>query len=470
MSDNNRTFFKKSIQGQMSLGDIFSDVSRKHTPEESARVLIAGTALTTPDESEMLAGWQKPFLFARFALATLACMVLFMLLGGFAKGAQDAFLACMAFMVPMVMLILTWEMNIPRSISLMEILKVVAIGGALSLAFAIVMFFFDLSDGFFNAPIAEEPAKFAVVYLLLKRKNRKYILEGMLLGMAVGTGFAIVETFGYIMGSSRDALIDAVAKAIVAGRDVTYAELYNISFEEGLSTAVLRLVNAFAGHGFYAALYSGGIMIAKGAEPVNAKHIFSPSFLICFAVSCVLHGLNNSDVPMLFPILYFGNYVILTYSFVQTAIAIVFLLGMYKRGVNQVIQACTAHNQGRVTIAVNRNVANVNLGGGSQPSGGRVEFVSGPLAGQSFPLHQGMDLVIGRSPSCTIPVTGASSVSGKHCTVNISGSMILVTDLGSTNGTYLGSQRLAPQQPTPVPDGGVIYLGSKSCAFRVSSR
>ena len=48
--------------------------------------------------------------------------------------------------------------------------------------------------------------------------------------------------------------------------------------------------------------------------------------------------------------------------------------------------------------------------------------------------------------------------------------MILVTDLGSTNGTYLGSQRLAPQQPTPVPDGGVIYLGSKSCAFRVSIR
>ena len=471
MSDNNRTFFKNSIQGKMSLRDIFSDVTRKHTPEESARVLIAGTALTTPDEADMLAGWQKPFLFARFALATLACMVLFILLGGLAKGAQDAFLICMAFMVPMVMLILTWEMNIPRSISLMEILKVVAIGGALSLAFAIIMFFFNLSDGFFNAPIAEEPAKFLVVYLLLKRKNRKYILEGMLLGMAVGTGFAIVETFGYIMGSGRDALIEAVAKAIVAGRDVTYSELYNISFEGGLSTAILRFANAFAGHGFYAALYSGGLMIAKGSEPVSAKHLLSPSFLICFAVSCVLHGLNNSEVPSLFPIFFIDDkYPVLGYSFVQTAIAIIFLLGLFKRGVNQVVEVCTAHNQGRVTIAVNRNVANVNLGGGSQAASGRMEFVSGPLAGQSFSLHPGQEMVVGRSPSCTVPVAGAPSVSGKHCSVSVNGSMILVTDLGSTNGTYLGSQRLAPQQPTPVPDGGVIYLGSKSCAFRVSIR
>ena len=65
---NNRTFFKQVKEGHLTLKDIFSDVKRKHTPEESARVFIAGTALTTPDESEMLAGWQKPFLFARFFL------------------------------------------------------------------------------------------------------------------------------------------------------------------------------------------------------------------------------------------------------------------------------------------------------------------------------------------------------------------------------------------------------------------
>ena len=71
---NNRTFFKNVRAGRMSFRDIFSDVTKKHTPEENARVLIAGTPLTTPGEAEMLAGWQKPFLFSRFFLmAAVLC-------------------------------------------------------------------------------------------------------------------------------------------------------------------------------------------------------------------------------------------------------------------------------------------------------------------------------------------------------------------------------------------------------------
>lgn len=463
---NNRTFFKNAAAGQMTLKDIFSDVTRSHTPEESARVLIAGTALTTPEESEMLAGWQKPFLFARFALATLACMALFFLLGGFAKGAQDAFLICITIMIPMVLLVLTWEMNIPRSISLMEVLKIVAVGGAMSLVFAIGMFFLNLSEGFLSAPIAEEPAKLAVVYILLKRKNRKYILEGMLLGMAVGTGFAIVETFGYIMNTSREALVDVCAYALSNGVNVTYDELYAISYEAGLGTALLRSFNAFAGHGFYAALYSGGLMIAKGAEEVSPRHLLSKSFLVCFAISCVLHGLNNAPFTQeVFPFFQVGGYTLWSFSPVQAVIAVVVLLAMFKKGVNQVVAACTAHHGGRVTIAVDRNGMNNNFGGFG---GGWVEFLSGPLAGQRFPLKAGQELTIGRSPSCTVPIAAAGSISGRHCAVKLQGSMILVTDQGSTNGTFLEGQRLTPHQPTPVPDGGTLWLASRDCALRIT--
>lgn len=469
---NNRTFFKNAQQGSMTLKDIFSDVTRKHTPEESARVLIAGTSLTTPDEADMLAGWQKPFLFARFGLVTLICMVMFGLLGGMAQGANDAFLLCMSFMIPMVLLILTWEMNIPRSISLMEVLKVVAIGGGLSLIFAIAMFMLNLTEGFFNAPIAEEPAKFAVVYILLKRKNRKYILEGMLLGMAVGTGFAVVETFGYIMGSARDGLIDACMYAFNNSLDVTYGELYSASHQEGLRVAVLRAFNAFAGHGFYAALYSGGLMIAKGAEPVNPKHLLSKSFLICFAISCVLHGLNNAPITsVIFPDFEIGGYTFWTYSVVQTIIAVVFLLGMMKRGVNQVIQVTIAHHGGRVTRAVQSNGSDAPVASGSaaHSAAARLEFVAGDMAGQSFGLQEGKPVTIGRHPNCQICVN-VFSVSSCHLSVALRGNMVVVTDQGSTNGTYVGKQRLAPQRETIVPDGTVVYLGNQNCAFRVHIR
>ena len=51
---NNRTFFKKVKAGQMSLGDIFSDVFESHSAEQTARVFIAGTDLTTPREEEKI--------------------------------------------------------------------------------------------------------------------------------------------------------------------------------------------------------------------------------------------------------------------------------------------------------------------------------------------------------------------------------------------------------------------------------
>ena len=46
---NNRTFFKNVRAGRMSFRDIFSDVTKKHTPEENARVLIAGTPLRSEE-------------------------------------------------------------------------------------------------------------------------------------------------------------------------------------------------------------------------------------------------------------------------------------------------------------------------------------------------------------------------------------------------------------------------------------
>ena len=72
---NNRTFFKNVKQGNMTLGDIFSDMARRHTAKETGEVLIAGTPSTTPKEADMLANWRKPFLFARFFVGFLAMLL-----------------------------------------------------------------------------------------------------------------------------------------------------------------------------------------------------------------------------------------------------------------------------------------------------------------------------------------------------------------------------------------------------------
>jgi len=485
---NNRTFFKNAKEGQMTLKDIFSDVRRKHTPEESARVFIAGTALTTPEESEMLAGWQKPFLFARFFLITVVCMALCLVLSFFSPGGTDALLVGMALMVPMTTLLLAWEMNIPRTISLMDVLKIVAVGGLLSLIFTMLLQFagIEIQDASW-APLVEEPGKLLVIWLILRRKNYKYILEGVLIGMAVGTGFAIIETMNYILSSVREGMIISMTELILdwANHSSAHAalqELINVvdnqmgalnqtmlmdGAAKGMDTAILRSFNGIVGHGVYAALYGGGLLMAKQAEPVKPAHLLNKNFLKYFAASFLIHYLNNSSIKNIVPWIIPGK--IMGWSVVKVALGAFFLLPLLKAGVNQVVEITVSHHGGRVTRAVNQEAGFLHddspVQGGNT---GRIDFLSGPMAGQRFALKESSPITIGRAPSSSIPVVGVGSVSGSHCSVVLRGSMVLVTDLGSTNGTYVGSQRLTPKKETIVPDGGVVYLGSQQCAFRVS--
>jgi len=290
----------------------------------------------------------------------------------------------------------------------------------------------------------------------------------VLLGMAVGTGFAVVETFGYIMDSSREAMLEYIGFCLDNGRTIYYADVLEAAYASGLDTAILRSVNGVVGHGVYAALYGGGLLMAKGEEPVSSRHLLHKDFLKYFAASVVIHTLNNSGIRNLFPWIIEGK--IMSWSLVKIALGALFLLPLMKTGVNQVVRICAARNHGRVTLAVNREINDPVPDMRTGAAVGRLDFLSGPLAGQSFALREGQQIIIGRSHSCSVPIVGASSISGRHCSVSLDGGMVLVTDLGSTNGTYLGGKPLTAQRPTPIPDGGVVYLGNKNCAFRVSSR
>jgi pSer/pThr/pTyr-binding forkhead associated (FHA) protein len=73
--------------------------------------------------------------------------------------------------------------------------------------------------------------------------------------------------------------------------------------------------------------------------------------------------------------------------------------------------------------------------------------------------------IIGRDPRCQVWLDH-SGVSRRHAQIRIGpgSDRPLITDLGSTNGTFVRGERV--EEPTPLADGDVIKVGSVSVKFR----
>ncbi|HHH31110.1 MAG TPA: FHA domain-containing protein, partial [Polyangiaceae bacterium] len=66
-------------------------------------------------------------------------------------------------------------------------------------------------------------------------------------------------------------------------------------------------------------------------------------------------------------------------------------------------------------------------------------------------------LIIGRDPTQVSIVLQHPSVSSRHCSIALD--RMMVTDNDSTSGTYVSGQRIAANQPTPLPRGGTMHIG-----------
>ena len=88
-----------------------------------------------------------------------------------------------------------------------------------------------------------------------------------------------------------------------------------------------------------------------------------------------------------------------------------------------------------------------------------VVVLDGPNAGQRVPLSSVLDgtpLLIGRGPDAAIRLDD-DYVSTRHARIGVSGDTWYVEDLGSTNGTYIGGQRLT--QATAIQLGTQVRIG-----------
>lgn len=94
----------------------------------------------------------------------------------------------------------------------------------------------------------------------------------------------------------------------------------------------------------------------------------------------------------------------------------------------------------------------------------RLEIVAGPDAGKEFALS-GLAL-LGRSSDNAICLSDMSA-SRRHALVARRDAGFVIEDLHSTNGTFLGGQRLPPRTPYSLQDGDEIRTGTTRIIFHV---
>lgn len=91
-----------------------------------------------------------------------------------------------------------------------------------------------------------------------------------------------------------------------------------------------------------------------------------------------------------------------------------------------------------------------------------LQIIDGPNAGQSVPLGT-EPILLGRGTDAAIRLDD-DYVSTRHARFATNGEQWFVEDLGSTNGTYIGSQRIT--SPVPVAIGTSVRLGKTIVELR----
>jgi hypothetical protein len=141
------------------------------------------------------------------------------------------------------------------------------------------------------------------------------------------------------------------------------------------------------------------------------------------------------------------------------AILYLFLLWTARSALKDLRRATTAPDPGEATgfheaavgITPERDLAAPRL---------RVETAPGLRSGAAYDLSEGA--VLGRSDQADIRLED-SFASGSHARLSPHGDVVVVEDLGSTNGTFLNGEPL--EGPQPLHPGDRIRIGDSEFSF-----
>jgi RsiW-degrading membrane proteinase PrsW (M82 family) len=273
------------------LGDVFSEALKRHSRDEVEEYFTVGTPSSTPPIDAIETGWPKPWMFLRtFAAAGLMYLVFVQAWHEYGNdNLIPGLIMVGSFAVPISALIFFIEMNARKNVSLYQVMRLLFFGGLLSII--ISLFFFDLTDGTHlnwlgasMAGLVEEPGKLLALILVINIVKFRYILNGLLFGAAVGTGFAAFESMGYALRSG-----------------------FEYGGEAMLDNIMLRGMLSPFSHIIWTAMCGAALWRVKGGKAFKFDMLYDPRFYRIFFMAIILHMIWNSPVNLPF----YGKYIIL---------------------------------------------------------------------------------------------------------------------------------------------------------------
>lgn len=307
-----------------SLSTMFSEVFKGRKPGEVEDYFVVGTSKTTPPLDEVETGWPKPWFFMRVLLFMLAVYIVFSKSLEYFTNPKDlpGVMIIGALAVPLATVVLFWELNTPRNVTFIQVLMMVALGGAASLMLEEIVF--RLSHLYILGPlspgITEETAKLLAVIVVARSTKHKYILNGIVFGAAVGAGFSAFETAGYAFddgylthlmhnvfsafGDPTKYWSDTVAMFsqhpndpdVVDRLQALASALSRSAYKDAFSEIETRAYFAPFGHIAWTAITAGAFWRVKGADPFKLKMLADPTFVRTFLIPVILHTLWDTDL------------------------------------------------------------------------------------------------------------------------------------------------------------------------------
>ncbi|MGH7230748.1 MAG: PrsW family intramembrane metalloprotease, partial [Nitrospiraceae bacterium] len=298
----------EKVQG-FDFSETFSEVLKKRTDEEVEEYFNVGTRTTTPGLLQVNTDWPKPWVF--FKLFTFSVMVYL----GFVFALNEfrnpilvpGLISIGSFLIPFSILVLFFEINVARNVPLYQVIRLLLLGGILSLILSLFLFrATNLSSwlGAMSAGIIEEIGKASALLLVINKLKYRWTLNGMLFGAAVGTGFASFESAGY-----------AFIYGLQGGADT----MLEIITRRGL-------LSILGGHVLWTALVGAALWKVRGERRFSVDMLQDPRFLRILGLAMALHMIWNSPLELPF----YAKYIALGFT------AWVVILGLIQDGLGQI--------------------------------------------------------------------------------------------------------------------------------------